>query len=84
MTPVTSPRDRRDSETDRDSSHSLPCVSPGPQTLTNQIVFGRYGPDSLRPSASFDSLGTLYDAQWAPRIRQGFVGAKVFLYKYDN
>ena len=64
MTPVTSPRDN-------DSS-----VSPGPQTLSSQIVFGRA--ESLRPSASFDSLGSLYDAQWAPRIRPGFVGAKVY------
>ena len=68
VTPVTSPRDN-------DSSHSLPCVSPGPQSLSSQIVFGRA--ESLRPSASFDSLGSLYDARWAPRVRPGFVGAKV-------
>ena len=67
VTPVTSPRDN-------DSSHSLPCVSPGPQSLSSQIVFGS---DSLRPSASFDSLGTLYDARWAPKMRPPFVGAKV-------
>ena len=67
VTPVTSPRDS-------DSSHSLPCVSPGPQSLSSQIVFGS---DSLRPSASFDSLGTLYDARWAPRMRPAFAGAKV-------
>lgn len=67
VTPVTSPRDS-------DSSHSLPCVSPGPQSLSSQIVFGS---DSLRPSASFDSLGTLYDARWAPKMRPPFFGAKV-------
>ena len=54
---------------DNDSSHSLPVSLP--QTLSSQIVFGQYGPDTLKPSASFDSLGAIYDAHWAPKVRVG-------------
>ena len=57
---------------DKDSSCSLPISLP--QSLSSQIVFGQYGPDNLRPSASFDSLGALYDAQWAPKNRIGVWG----------
>ena len=60
---------------DNESSHSLPVSLP--QSLSSQLVFGRYGPDTLRPSASFDSLGALYDAQWSNRSNKGG-GTKVF------
>ena len=33
----------------------------GTQSLTSQVVFG----SCVRPSASLDSLGTLYDSSWA-------------------
>ena len=60
---------------DNESSHSLPVSLP--QSLSSQLVFGRYGPDTLKPSASFDSLGALYDAQWSNRSNKGG-GTKVF------
>ena len=62
---------------DNESSHSLPVSLP--QSLSSQVVFGRYGPDTLRPSASFDSLGALYDAQWSNRLNKGG-GTKVVTY----
>ena len=51
---------------DNDSSHSLPITLP--KTISSQLVFGQ---DQLKSSASFDSLGALYDAQWTPKFRFG-------------
>ena len=44
-----------------DSIISLQRPGTGSQSLTSQVVFG----SCVRPSASLDSLGTLYDSSWA-------------------
>ena len=44
----------------------------GTQSLTSQVVFG----SCVRPSASLDSLGTLYDSSWA-RQRQNNKKVKI-------
>ena len=38
------------------------------QSLSNQLAFGRYGSDMLRPSMSFDCLGSLYDEHFSSRV----------------
>ena len=44
-----------------DSFRSLQRPGTGSQSLTSQVVFG----SCVRPSASLDSLGTLYDSHWS-------------------
>lgn len=38
------------------------------QSLSSQIAFGRYGSDTLRPSMSFDCLGSVYDQHFTARV----------------
>ena len=44
-----------------DSIISLPRPGTGSQSLSSQVVFG----SCVRPSASLDSLGSLYDSHWS-------------------
>ena len=48
--------------------HAWSGQGQSPVTISSQLVFGQ---DSLKSSASFDSLGALYDAQWTPKFRFG-------------